>query len=53
MKFASLIALGCVAAIRLHGDDEPEDHSAEFFQAAEDGVGMPGKVYERHVPVRF
>ena len=53
MKFATLIALSCVAAVRLSGDDEPVDHSSEFFMASEDGVGMPGKVYERHLPIRF
>ena len=53
MKFATLIALGCVAAIKIKGDPEEVDHSNEFFQASEDGVGMPGKVYERHVPGRF
>ena len=49
MKFVALIA--SVAAIRLT-DDAP-DHSDEFFEAWQDGMGSGLTKYERIVPERF
>ena len=51
MKFATLLALASVSAVRLHGDD-PEDKTG-WFEARENGTGPLDKKYERVPPEHF
>ena len=54
MKFAQVaLMFGAVAAVRLSGGDDEEDHSKEFFEASQDGQHFGKLTYVRVPPAYF